>query len=1199
MTSSELRPSYIVGIGASAGGLEALTALFEHLAPDTGMAFVVIQHLSPNYRSFMAELLGTHTSMRIVQAEHDMPIEPNVVYLNPPRKNLFIENGRLVVHDHTAIKGELHLPIDGCFHSLGQDIRERAVGVVLSGTGSDGSRGIVTIKRNGGKVFVQDESAKFDGMPRSALASGVVDAVLPPDQLAAQLNSLARGELMVGTTRSHEHVSGEDHDDEMDSQKYQRLLDLLFQNTGIDYQVYKRDGVIRRLKRRMGIENIPDVEQYLELLQTHPESVQDLHKDLLIGVTSFFRDPKAFQIIYEQVLPQIFANRAREREVRVWVAGCSTGEEAYSIAILMQEYMAATGTKYNVKIFATDLDRDAIAFAGDGVYPVEIEKVVNRTRLQAFFTRVDAGYQVKPEIRKMIIFAPHNITKDPPFINTDLITCRNMLIYLQSDVQHRILSLFHFALHSHGFLFLGPSESIGRLANLFVPVNTKWNIFQHADASGALALYQQAPSLPTGIKVASAHVDLAPRAEAVKQQTRVGGSSHTDELYRIFVEEHMPACVVIDDKQDVVSLHGNVNKYLALASGRPSNNVHKMFDSSISVAIVTAISKIRKGSLEVVYDDVHMKDGNDVRVTLVVRPLSHNVDRFRNHVLVLFKEVERRPQSVSTYGDMVTSVNQHVIELERELQMYQEKLQVTVEELETSNEELQATNEEIVAANEELQSTNEELHSVNEELLTINAEYQLNIQQLTELNNDMDNFLASTQIGTLFLDREMKVRRFTPAITKEINLLEVDIGRPISHISHHLKYDEMIQDAEKVLATSIPIEREIESKTGHWYSVRILPYRTAEQPIKGTVLTFVDITSMKKMNEELRKLSYAIEQSPSIVVITDPSGAIEYVNPKFCECTGFTHDEMVGKDIASLHVWGSGETSYASVWNSVVGGSRWAGELPTLRKDGTTYWESLSLVPILSDQGDTIHYLKVAEDITEIKETEELLRKSEMLSAVGELAAGIAHEIRNPLTALKGFTKLIRTGSHSESYLEIMHQELERIESIINELLVLSKPQALHFKPANLVDVIRDVVMLLETQALLNQVEIVFETATEELTIECVENQLKQVFINLVKNAIEAMPNGGVVSVNLALTADEDVLLTVQDQGVGIPEEKLARLGEPFYTTKDKGTGLGLMVSFKIVEQHGGTIRYRSAPGQGTTAEIRLPLHKSPTADAR
>ncbi|GMA57966.1 hypothetical protein GCM10025858_24690 [Alicyclobacillus sacchari] len=579
-------------------------------------------------------------------------------------------------------------------------------------------------------------------------------------------------------------------------------------------------------------------------------------------------------------------------------------EEAYSIAMLMQEYMVSTGMKYNVKIFATDLDRESIAFAGNGIYPAEIEKTVNRTRLQTFFTRVDAGYQVKPEIRKMIIFAPHNITKDPPFINTDLITCRNMLIYLQPDVQHRILSLFHFALHSHGFLFLGPSESIGRLANLFVPINTKWNIFQHADASGALALYQQASLLPVGAQAVKSSVARPQQAYFATRQTHIGGSSDTDELYRIFVEEHMPACVVIDDKQDVVSLHGDVNKYLALASGKPSNNVHKMFDSSISVAIVTAMSKIRKGSLEVVYDHVQTKGADHVRVSLVIRPLSHVVERFRNYVLVLFKDAERTPQFASTYGDMVTSVNQHVIELERELQMYQEKLQVTVEELETSNEELQATNEEIVAANEELQSTNEELHSVNEELLTINAEYQLNIQQLTELNNDMDNFLASTQIGTLFLDREMRVRRFTPAITKEINLLEVDIGKPISHISHHLKYDEMVQDAEKVLATSVPIEREIESKTGHWYSVRILPYRTAEQPIKGTVLTFVDITRMKQMNEELRKLSYAIEQSPSIVVITDPSGAIEYVNPKFCECTGFAQDEMVGRDIASLHVWG-------------------------------------------------------------------------------------------------------------------------------------------------------------------------------------------------------------------------------------------------------------------------------------------------------
>ncbi len=1194
-------PFHVVGIGASAGGLEALTTLFDHLSPNTGMAFVVIQHLSPNYRSFMVELLGAHTSMRVKQAEDGMPLEPNTVYLNPPRKNVFVEGGRLVVQDHLSVKGELHLPIDGCLQSIADYASHKAVAVILSGTGSDGSRGVVRVKQQGGRVFVQDDTAKFDGMPKSAVATGAVDAVLPPDGIAQELARIAAGaESVARPPVTPRDAEGEEDDALVDDEHYIELLAILRAATGIDYSVYKRDGVIRRLRRRMGIESIADVQQYLAALRQNPKAVEALHKDLLIGVTSFFRDPQAFQFIFQEVLPQIFANRQLEREIRFWVAGCSTGEEAYSHAILLQEFMESTGQIYNVKIFATDLDRDAIAFASNGVYAREIEKQVSHERLRKFFVPCESGYRVKPEIRKMVIFASHNITKDPPFINTDLISCRNMIIYLKREIQERVLSLFHFALHPKGFLFLGPSESIGRMSNTFVPVNAKWNIYQHHDAARS-ARRPLVPPVTVPVKAASLpamHVSER-RAHAEPWPTARAEEPHADELYRVFVEEHMPPCVVLDEKNDVVSLHGDVNRYLSLASGRPSNNVHKMFPSTISVAIATGVSKLKKGSREVVYDRLKWSDDPAVPpVKLVIRPLSQKSDRFRGYSLVLFHEPDSREAEVYAVDDMVSSVSQHVIELERELQMYQEKLQVTVEELETSNEELQATNEEIVAANEELQSTNEELHSVNEELLTINAEYQLNIQQLTELTNDLDNFLSSTEIGTLFLDRELKVKRYTPALTKEFHLLDIDVGRPIEHISHHLQYDEMIEDAKRVLETGEPVEREVPSRSGAWYAVRILPYRTSDHAIKGVVFTFVDVTKMKKMNEELRKLSYAVEQSPSIVVITDVDGNIEYVNPKFCECTGFTSEEAVGKHLRDLNDWQAKQLDFAAIWEKLQAGERWTGELPSRRKDGSVYWEQLSLVPILDDEGKIIHYLKAAEDVTEFRYTEELLRKSEMLSAVGELAAGIAHEIRNPLTALKGFTKLILSGSHSESYLEIMRGELDRIETIVNELLVLSKPQAVQFERCKIVDVLRDVVMLLETQALLTHVDIELWMPEEPIEVLCVENQIKQVFINLLKNAIEAMPKGGTIRITVERQGD-DVVIRVRDEGVGIPEEKLAKLGEPFYTTKDKGTGLGLMVSFKIVEQHGGTIRFESKEGEGTTVTVRLPLQFDPYAHYR
>ncbi|MDF2938674.1 MAG: signal transduction histidine kinase with CheB and CheR, partial [Paenibacillaceae bacterium] len=1125
-------PLYIVGIGASAGGLEALEQFFDYMPSDSEMAFIVVQHLSPDHKSLMAHILSKNTRMRIHEAEDGMRIEANHVYLNPPRKNLTLGNGHLQLKDALPKPG-LHLPIDLFFRSLAAACGPRAISIVLSGTGSDGSRGVIAVKEAGGLVLVQDShSAKFDGMPNSAVMTGNVDWVHNPQQIAERLlqhaglqypSSSATGNLTVTITIE---------------QYIQLIFDRIKQESGIDFTYYKRNSVMRRIERRMTMINLQTIADYLVYLENNKGELQALRKDLLIGVTNFFRDPQAFQSLYEKVLPSLFVNRAVDKEVRVWVAGCSTGEEAYSIAILLRKYIDSLGIPYTVKIFATDLDKESIEYASQGIYSESIIPYLSNEDVERYFILDDGVFQISKDIRKMIIFAPHNIIKDPPFSNLDLVTCRNMLIYLQPEMQYKVLSLFHFALTPEGHLFLGPSETLGRFSSQFQPVDRHWNIFSHRNAKQL-----SAPELLDSHNRFNQQF-VHPRYDRAVPSIR-GQHSHkkTDAMHVVLSEEHMAPCLVIDHNNDVVHLNGEVNEYLTLAQGKPSWNLFKMVDSTLSVAIFTAIQKVRREKQQMVYRalKINTKQGQRI-VDLIIKPFSLTHSSYEKHILVLFEEQKEQPVDAihMVPVDMETTVSLRIMELEHELQQAEERLQATIEELETSNEELQSTNEELVSANEELQSANEELQSVNEELVTVNTEFQFKIQELTDLNNDMSNFLASTRIGTIFLDKRMCIRRFTPAITKEINLMEVDYGRPITHISHQFKHDTLVEDAQNVLQTLIPLEREIQSKSGSWYSMRILPYRTEDSFVNGVVLTFVDITTLKSVNEELTKLFYAIEQSPSITIITDVTGAVEYVNPQFTAVTGYGLEEVMEQKLDSLSLWDETAGGFSRIMKQVTSGETWTGELKSRAKNRDYYWELAKIIPIKNDRGGIIQFLKLSEDITGRKQTEEMLRKTEMLSAVGQLAAGIAHEIRNPLTALKGFTKLITTtGSAKSNYMDIMLDELNRIEQIVSELLVLAKPQAVDFAVRDVGNIIGDVLMLLESQANMNNVEMAFEAPLEPLKVLCVENQLKQVFINVVKNAIEAMADGGRIEVLAFLGTEQQITLRFQDTGGGIPEGKL------------------------------------------------------------
>ncbi|MFB9329323.1 CheR family methyltransferase [Paenibacillus aurantiacus] len=1182
-------PARIIGIGASAGGLEGLKTLFQEVKSDNGLAFVVIQHLSPHYKSLMSEILAKYTSLRILEAEDDMTVEADTVYLAPSHRSLRIQWGKLRVTSPEP--GEVHYPIDVFFRSLALEQHSQAIGIILSGTGSDGTKGATAIKKAGGIVFVQNEAtAKFDGMPRSAIQSGYIDYVLSPEGIAAKLNyAPALIPSAASIVAEYEQVS-EDEKDEMLSM----ILDRIRNVTNIDFSYYKRPTLMRRIEKRMNAMGCQTLPAYYKLFTEEEDELTALRKDLLIHVTNFFRDPEAFSLLAEQLLPRIFEAKSKEREVRIWTAGCSTGEEAYSLAMLVTEFMDGLpdAESYTIRIFATDVDKHSIEYANFGVYPLSIESSVSQQRRERFFTRQGDTYQVSKELRRMVVFAPHNLIKDPPFSNLDLITCRNMLIYLESEMQRKVLSLFHFALNPSGFLFLGPSETIGRLDHLFEPFHAKWNMFQHkAYRSGGIG--GQNLQLDTRDSAAGAPDQLTKRK--VREMSKSTELRRTDELYATLVNEHMPPSLLIDENLDVKHLTGKMQPFLSPMEGRPSWNVHKLLDPRLAMAIVTAVQKVRAGEpLASLYNVRFDNNMGPAEATITVKPFSQSNRAFSGLMLVLFEPAEK----LAEHGSIIESievdenVRRQLLWLENQLRQTEERLHATIEELESSSEELQSTNEELIASNEELQSTNEELQAVNEELVTINSEYQFKIQELTELNNDMDNFLVSTKIGTIFLDTHLCIRRFTPAVTKEINLLEVDYGRPFSHISHNFYYTDFVKDATRVLKTLKSTEREVKSKTGRWYSVRTMPYRTNELLTKGVILTFVDITELKKVNEDLLKLSYAMEQSPSVVVITNTEGAVVYANRKYYDISDYNREETMGRHLAELNDWSAADVEFEDIWKKLKAGETWEGELSGHAKRGDLYWEKAQLHPIIK-KGKTIFYMKISELITERKEAEEMLRKSEMLSAIGQLAAGIAHEIRNPLTSLKGFTKLMKE-DNKRNYISIMTMELERIEQIVSELLILAKPQAAEFQVTALHTVLGDVVMLLETQAIMSDVQIEMQSEPGIFLVEGIANQLKQVFINLIKNGIEAMKDGGTIRITTGMMEDGLVWTSVQDEGGGIPADMLARLGEPFYTTKSKGTGLGLMMSYKIIENHQGKLVYESETGVGTTARVGLPVWVEP-----
>ena len=910
----------VVGIGASAGGLAAFEKFFAGMPAksDSGMAFVLVQHLAPDHKSILSDLVKRYTRMKVFEVKDGIRVQPDCAYIIPPNRDMAFLHGSLYLSEPLAPRG-LRLPIDFFFRSLAQDQHERAICIVLSGTGSDGTLGLRAVKGEGGMAMAQTpESTEYDGMPVSAISTGLVDFVLPPGEMPAQLIAFAK-QVFGRKPRQIAPQAIKAGD------LLKKIYILLRANTGHDFSFYKQNTIVRRIERRMAVNQVERMEDYLRYLQQSPKEVEALFRDLLIGVTSFFRDPDAFKILTETVVPRLFDKLPRGGVIRVWVPGCSTGEEAYSIAILLQEYMQAHKQIYKVQIFATDIDKQAIITARNGKYPVSIIADVSTERLSRFFTMSDDGgtYHVQKFIRDMLIFSEQDVILDPPFSRLGLISCRNLLIYMGVELQKKVLSLFHYALTQEGFLFLGSAESIGELTDAFNVMDRKWKLYQHKGMAYLPPALGVRTSLLTAGDLPQYVAAQKPRGPGIREVTE-----HT------LLQQYSPAGVVINERGEALYIHGSTGQFLEPASGEASVNIVRMAREGLKRELTTAIRRVSAGKEPAYYPGLRVKSRDKtIVVNLTVRPFQDDPNLPQGLMLVTFEEVRKQDEPSAGVMPLPPDGDDKIKTLERELQDKEEYLQTTFEELETSNEELKSTNEELQSANEELGSTNEELEtsreelqSLNEELSTVNSELQGKVDQLSQSGNYMHNLLAATGVGTIFVDNNMCITFYTPAAALSVHLIQGDIGRPIGHVVTNLVgYDRLAEDIKAVLDRLTPFEAEVLSRESLWYLMRILPFRTLENTISGAVITFIDITERKRVEGELseanllRRMAVVVRDSDDAITVQDLQGRILAWNPGASRMYGWSESEALAMNMRKRIPEGKAENELAMLKKIALG----------------------------------------------------------------------------------------------------------------------------------------------------------------------------------------------------------------------------------------------------------------------------------------
>ena len=1155
------------------------------------MAFVIVQHLSPDFKSMMDELLARHTSLPIHLVENGMAVEAGHVYLIPPKMEMIISGGRLLLSEQERDQ-ERTLPIDVFFRSLAQDCGERAAAVVLSGSGSDGSRGVQDVHRAGGYVLVQDmTSAQFDGMPRMAVDSGVADAVAAPQEMPRLL-----AEHAAGRTKMQESAT----DRAPDGTGVGAVYRMLQEEFGIDFTHYKPSTVTRRIERRLALARSQDIDEYVRRLKSERDELDVLYRDLLIEVTRFFRDDQAFRVLETQVLPELLRREPRDAPLRFWIAGCATGEEAYSLAILLQELMPSVGER-PVKIFATDVHRGSLDQATRGLYGPEAVAGVAPERLARYFVKQGDRYQVVPELRQMIVFAQHNVIKDAPFTRVDFIACRNLLIYLQPAAQQKVLSLFHFALNRGGILFLGPSETASPLTRGYDAVDKHWRIYRKRSDT----------RIPVDVRL-QPHTLMDARVPT-PVQTAGGRQSlfHLLGAYDALLERVMPPSLLLSDRSELIHSFAGAGRFLHHRDGRQGLDVLELVHPELKLVLVGGLKRALSETTPVVYANVRLGDGDgDQRYKVTIQRVA-NRSNGAPHLLVSFESRPRDPSGAPPPAPIeIDAASRDQLRLmEVELTHTKENLQSAIEELETSNEELQSTNEELQTSNEELQSTNEELQSVNEELYTVNSEYQRKITELTEITNDMDNLLASTEVGTIFLDKQLRIRKFTPQLAETFTLVAHDVGRSIETFSHKLEYPGLMDDLRQVVDQSQPIERELRDARGKCFFLRILPYR-AKGAIDGVVITLIDVSGLKAAEDALFHERYLLNSLlasvPDAIYFKDARGRFIRANHAMAARLGLpSPGDAVGKTALELPdqvmamefhrhdeaVLRTGEAELYKVEQRT-------------RPNGTSAWDLVTRLPLRDAEQQIVGVVAIFRDITEQKQAEEKIQDS--VRRRDQFLAMLSHELRNPLSAMVTATTLLKsdqTGPSPEKaarFVEILERQSEQMARLLDDLLEATRVTQ------NKIELKRRVVDLRSVARIAAEsIQGVMETRAIRFTVDidpepiCVEGdpaRLQQIQANLLNNAAKYTSSGGKVLLQVR-REDGAAVIRVKDDGAGIPKDMLESIFELFVQSRrtlDRaagGLGVGLTLVRSLVSMHGGMVTVNSeGEGRGSEFVVRLPL---------
>ncbi len=1207
----------VVGIGASAGGLEAFSQLLKALPDHPGMAFVLVPHLDPTHPSAMSELLSHATRMPVLEASNGMRAAPNTVYVIPPNFEMTIVQGRLRLKARDQTRAQ-HMPVDVFLRSLAGDQRQNAIGVILSGTGSDGTLGLAAIKSEGGITFAQDShSAKYDGMPKSAVATGCVDIVMPPDRIARELLRL----------RWHPYVTQAADEAPEPHQGRQaelnRIFRLLRESSGVDFSGYKPGTIQRRILRRMALTHCDQLTDYLRYLHQHQEEVQALYQELLINVTSFFRDPEAFAAL-EAIYPQILKGRTPDDAIRIWVPGCSTGEEAYSHAMRLVEFLGEAHAESYIQVFGTDVSASAIQRARTGIYRDSIREEVSPARLRRFFHKVENGYQINKVIRDLCVFAVQNVISDPPFSRMDLISCRNVLIYMGAGLQRRVMPVFHYALKPGGFLMVGSSEGlVGLGADLFEAADKKYKLYRKRPLRSPILLGFNMERREPRAEIAEAGVVLpSKRLDAHLELQK--------EADRLLLNKYVPASVLVSNNLDILQTRGHTSRYLELPSGNASLNLLKMARRGLVFELQEATTKARKKGVAIRKENIPIENGDGELVNIEVIPFKAPAGREQGvhpsqNLLVVFEEALARPALVPKGAKRRKAspvaapdpIGGQISQLKRELAATKEYLQSTIEAQEANNEELQSANEEVQSANEELQSTNEELQtskeeleSANEELNTVNEEMQHRNQQLAQVNNDLVNFLSSVGIPMVMLGPDLSIRRFTPQAETALGLASVDMGRPIMNVKLKINVPELETLLHEVILAVSPKEQEIQDQKGTWYRLRLSPYRTTDNRIEGAVLTLQDINVMKRFNDELvierANLEETFRQMPCGLVLAEvPSGKVLRANDQLKEILGYPFLPGVSiSDYSAYAIHENGEPYRPGEWpvtRSMKGELIENEAMKWRRADGTHLHLSVSSAPVQPKTGAIVGVMAAFFDRTRRHRAEALLRESEEAALTGRLAAALAHEINNPLEALANLIYLLGieniSSKDARKYVDMARIEVDRIAHISKSLLGLYRGES---EAHNLFvhKVMDDVLEVYAPKIASGKIRVVKRYQSNG-GLHGSLTEIRQVFLNLVGNALESMKPGGTLTIRTSASRNwrnlsvRGIRITMTDTGHGIPRDLRHMIFEPFFTTKGtKGTGLGLWVSKGIVQRYGGGIRLYSrtrAGKSGTVFSVFLP----------